>query len=77
MAACDFQWYQCQWKQDMRNRTLWGSKKIELGFEISLPINETQFSKEAITKNDIFLLNLMLILVNTNRNQHRENRYVL
>ena len=47
----------------MRNRTLWGSKKIELGFEISLPVNETQFSKEAITKNDIFLLNLMLILV--------------
>ena len=19
----DFQWYQCQWKIDMRNRTLW------------------------------------------------------
>ena len=30
-------------------------KKIELPFEIDLPVNETKFSKTAITKNGTFL----------------------
>ena len=29
--VCDFQWYQVQWKTDMRNRTLWHSKKNRIG----------------------------------------------
>ena len=29
-------------------------RKIELAFEIGLPVNETQFSKTTITKNNIF-----------------------
>ena len=42
--ARDFQWYQHQWKRDMRNRTPWSSKKKkkknQLGFEIGLPVND-------------------------------------
>ena len=33
---------------------LWHSKKIELAFEIGLPINETHFSETPITKIDSF-----------------------
>ena len=51
------------------------SKKIELGFEIGLPVNETQFSNTTITKNDISSHKLMLI--NINRNWHRQNRSIL
>ena len=29
----------CQWKTDMRNRTLAFQKKIELVFEIGFPVN--------------------------------------
>ena len=29
-------------------------KKIELTFELGLPVNETQFSKTTVTKNDNF-----------------------
>ena len=50
-------------------------KKIELVFEIGLPVNETHFSK--IRKNGTFSHNLMLILVNINGNQHRQNRCIL
>ena len=32
-------------------------KKTELAFEIGLPVNETQFSKTTITKNDFFHIN--------------------
>ena len=52
-------------------------KKIELVFEIGLPVNETQFSKTTITKNNIFLRKLMLILVNINGNRQRQNRCIL
>ena len=31
MNAHDFQWYQCQWKTDMRNTTLQRSKKNQIG----------------------------------------------
>ena len=51
----------------MRNRTLWRSKKIELAFEIGLPVNKTQFSKTIITKNNTFSHKLMLLLVITNK----------
>ena len=34
--------------RDMRNRNHEVPKKIELGFKIGLPINETQFSKTII-----------------------------
>ena len=74
--AHHFHWYQCQWKTDMRNRTLRSSKnEIKLS-EIDLPINETQFLKN--NKKWHFLLHkLMLILVNINENQQRQDRYVL
>ena len=49
-----FEWCQCRWKTNLRNRTLSRSKKIELAFEIGLPVHEAQFSKTAITKNDTF-----------------------
>ena len=32
-------------------------KKTELAFEIGLPVNETQFSKTTITKNNFFHIN--------------------
>ena len=45
----------------MWNRTLSYSKKtktkqkrIKLAFEIGLPVNEAQFSKPTVTKNDSF-----------------------
>ena len=41
---------------------------MKLGFEIGLPVNETQFSKTTITKNDNFSRKLMLILVNIDGN---------
>ena len=41
---------------------------MKLGFEIGLPVNETQFSKTPITKNDNFSRKLMLILVNIDGN---------
>ena len=59
----------------MRNRNHEVPKKIELGFKIGLPINETQFSKTII--NHFFSHKLMLILVNINGNRHRQNRCVL
>ena len=34
-------------------------KKIDLAFEIDLPVNETKFSKTTITKNDTFSLKLI------------------
>ena len=40
---------------------------MELEFKIGLPVNETQFSKTTITKNDNFSRKLMLILVNIDR----------
>ena len=41
----------------MRNRTvMFQKKKIELGFEIGPPVNVTQFSKTATTKNYTFLI---------------------
>ena len=51
-------------------------KKIKLTFEVGLPVNETQFSKTKITKNDTFSHMLMLMLVNIDGNQHRQNRCV-
>ena len=39
---------------DMRNKTLRLSKKIKLTFAIDLSVDETQFSKTTITKNDTF-----------------------
>ena len=41
---------------------------MELEFKIGLPVNETQFSKTTITKNDNFSRKLMLILVNIDGN---------
>ena len=35
-------------------------KKIKLAFEISCPVNETQFSKITIAKNDNFFTNVNL-----------------
>ena len=48
--------FQYQWKKDMRNRSLWYSKKkkIKLAFEIGLQVNETRFLKTTVTKNDSF-----------------------
>ena len=60
----------------MRNRNHEVPKKIELGFKIGLPINETQFSK-TIINSTFFSHKLMLILVNINGNRHRQNRCVL
>ena len=48
---CDFKWYQHQWKTDMRYEYFDISKQFELAFELSFPVNETQFS-EALTKNE-------------------------
>ena len=50
-------------------------KRIKLAFEIGLPVNEAQFSKPTVTKNDSFLL--MLILVNINGKRHKQNRCIL
>ena len=76
--AHHFHWYQCQWKTDMRNRTLRCSKNEIKLFEMGLPINETQFSKNNNNKKWHFLLHkLMLILVNINGNQQSQDRYVL
>ena len=38
----------------MRNTTQTFQKKIELAFEIGLPVSQTQFSKKTITKNNTF-----------------------
>ena len=59
----DFQWYQCQWKTNMRNRTLetqWNT-----------------IFKNNNSKNNTFSHKLILILVNINGNWHRQNRCVL
>ena len=59
----------------MRNRNHEVPKKIELGFKIGLPINETIFENN--NKQHFFSHKLMLILVNINGNRHRQNRCVL
>ena len=74
-GAPDFQWYQRQRKTNIQNKTVMVQKKIKLAFEMGLPINETQFSKTTITKNDTFFSHkLMLILVNINGNQHKHKQ---
>ena len=41
-------------EDNMRNRTLTFHKEIELAFEIELPVNQTQFKKKKLTKNNTF-----------------------
>ena len=46
---------------------LWVVSSFIANVEIGLPVNERQFSKATITKNDIFFLHkLILIFVNIN-----------
>ena len=76
--AHDFQWYQCQWKTDMRNSTLTFQKKIELVFDVGLHVIQTQFSKKNNNKKiTLSPHKLMLILINISGSRHRQNRCVL
>ena len=44
-------------RYDKWNTVMFQKKKTELAFEIGLPVNETQFSKTTITKNNFFHIN--------------------
>ena len=57
----------------MRNRTK-KYKKIELAFEIGLPVNKHNFQK--LTKNDVMLVNISDVS-KYNENRHRQNRCIL